>query len=190
MLCIKICFWSRSRSEPSFYRWSRNRIFLPGAGAEKNKSGAGPEGKWFGSATLLARVSELGFLATAGADTLARFQLTFQLMKSKIEMQDQFYKIKIFINWQKRKHKKESIHTLYTRVRRYFRHFLNSSQLISKPRCPLLPMPGKNTRSRSRPKRGQRRNPDSSNSEQCFRSGWIQIFFLLNAYRKEIEPEF
>ena len=34
MFCINICFWSRSRSEPSFYGWSWSRYFLPGAGAE------------------------------------------------------------------------------------------------------------------------------------------------------------
>ena len=52
MFCINICFWSRSRSEPSFYGWSWSRYFLPGAGAEIKISGAGAEENWFGSATL------------------------------------------------------------------------------------------------------------------------------------------
>ena len=45
MFCIIVSnsvFWSRSRSEPRFYVWSRSRYFLPGA-----------KERWLGSATLL-----------------------------------------------------------------------------------------------------------------------------------------
>ena len=54
----KSVFWSRCRSEPSFYRWSRSRIFLPRARAEKKISGdrAGAEEKWLSSATLVVHI--------------------------------------------------------------------------------------------------------------------------------------
>ena len=43
MFVSKSVFWSRSPSEPIFYRWSRNQIFLPGA--NKKLYGAGAEEK-------------------------------------------------------------------------------------------------------------------------------------------------
>ena len=53
MFCINF-FWSRSLSEPSFYRSNRSRIlFSPGVGAEKKISGAGAEENWLGSSTLI-----------------------------------------------------------------------------------------------------------------------------------------
>ena len=45
MFCINICFWSRSRSEPSFYGWSWSRYFLPGAGAETKNIRSRSRGK-------------------------------------------------------------------------------------------------------------------------------------------------
>ena len=50
MIVSKSVFWSWSRSEPSFYVWSRSRYFLTGAGAEKKylepepwKNGSAPQ---------------------------------------------------------------------------------------------------------------------------------------------------
>ena len=53
MFCTKIYFfWSRSRSEPCFYGWSRSQKKISGA-----------EEKWLGSATLVFRSrSEIRFL--------------------------------------------------------------------------------------------------------------------------------
>ena len=50
MFCIKICFL---QPDPSFYRWTRSRNFLPGTKAEKKISGPGAEEKWLGSSTLI-----------------------------------------------------------------------------------------------------------------------------------------